>query len=476
MASTEVLNVVPDAAPRLPEPLVEADDAQRNSPPMQMCFLFRDRLDQVRLQEAFGRVVSKNPEIAGRARSTGRSTLEIHFSGPLGCPFYVKPLQPATEEHLERLSSEAVVSRSMGFQQLLVTQVGIESTGITTDDIIDKDGPLCVVTYCPGSRLSMLCMSLCHLVGDAWTYFALLRSWEEEYSGSPSAPLTRRVDLKLSDFVLANTPKIVPTVVSFFRWALMGRLPRSAVSACMSDAQFAAFRAQEAEKVPSGLFVSENDAFLAWVANQLGSKLCAVSVCDRGKGSRPPRSIGNGFCCPFSVSAGGSGRWSPLDIRRVVATRRSDNDGLTFRRCGLVWREEVLVVSNWAKVQHVPCFGSQMCYSVIADAAWYNYALPCTITYKPCLGELVALHTGLESSQAARLEASYKRAGISSTIIPSEEIRSATAALRTPAVRGGSLSVVDESIRLLSAHRLGAAHAAGLFAAGLLAVLLRQLC
>lgn len=465
----EDLNIVPDELPKLPMQLFSCDCAQRNNPSTHMFYVFRDRLDQKRLQEAFTRVVSKNPEIAGRIR-TGPPELEIYFSGPVGCPFRIRPLDADTEDEIEGLTSEEYVRRALAVQELLSRRAGVASVGISNEDIIDREGPLCVVTCCYGARISVLAMSLCHLVGDAFTFFELLRCWEEEYSGIASAPLDRRIDFPVSDFVLANVLKIVPVVLSFFSWVLSGRPPYAAVVVSMTESQLADFKAREAEKVPAGSFISSNDAFVAWLANTFNSKMVVLSADDRGRGMTPKRCSGNAFFCPLSVPDSSTGRWSPLDIRRVVSSRRSDNDKLTWRRSGVIRREDICSISNWTKVQHVPSFGSEVLFCGVGDINWFNYVLPFATLQRARPGEIVAIHSGLQGSQVARLEAAYKEVGVSSlTVLSPEAIHTAEAALRRPVLQRlavangkiGSLRAVKETVVLLSGGHTGIVPLAG---------------
>jgi hypothetical protein len=165
-------------------------------------------IDVTRLQEAFSRVVSGfYPLLGGRLGKPEAGSTQGHpwqsrkvgvvLSGEdtLGVPFEVRKFPEGMDEDdtLEKLVNGDVCSfeRLIGENGLGLTGVGASSKkiakftkdGHAVSDFHDPTNALCRVVVIKGAKLFLVFLSMAHLLGDAGTYFRVLRRWEKEYRG-----------------------------------------------------------------------------------------------------------------------------------------------------------------------------------------------------------------------------------------------------------------------------------------------------
>jgi len=190
--AVEVLE--PDHVPQLPVRLSEHDFSFRHTT---VCHCLRGVPDADLLREALQRVLTKNPVVAGRLRPSfgAESTwqpegLEISFDGPLGVHFQVRPMSAELEAEVESLTGERCAQEFLHVHTELAEALGVGRVAFALD-LIGRDRPLCVATYTPGKRVSVVALSLSRLFGEAAALNDLLRRWDEEFAAPNStAPLS----------------------------------------------------------------------------------------------------------------------------------------------------------------------------------------------------------------------------------------------------------------------------------------------
>jgi hypothetical protein len=113
----------------------------------------------------------------------------------LDIPFEVRKFPEGMDEDdtLDKLVNGDVCSfeRLIGEKGLGLTGVGASAKKIAkftkdgqpVSDFIDPTNALCRVVVIEGAKISLVFLSMAHLLGDAGTYFRVLRRWEEEYRG-----------------------------------------------------------------------------------------------------------------------------------------------------------------------------------------------------------------------------------------------------------------------------------------------------
>ncbi|OLP97241.1 hypothetical protein AK812_SmicGene20425 [Symbiodinium microadriaticum] len=162
-----------------------------------VCHCLRGVPDADLLREALQRVLTKNPVVAGRLRPSfgAESTwqpegLEISFDGPLGVHFQVRPMSAELEAEVESLTGERCAQEFLHVHTELAEALGVGRVAFALD-LIGRDRPLCVATYTPGKRVSVVALSLSRLFGEAAALNDLLRRWDEEFAAPNStAPLS----------------------------------------------------------------------------------------------------------------------------------------------------------------------------------------------------------------------------------------------------------------------------------------------
>lgn len=202
--------IKPDRVPSAPVRLAEQNYSFRH---LTLCHCVRGVPDLDRLREALQRAVTKNPVVAGRLRPFWlKSTayrpdgLEIAFDSSLGCHFQVRAMPPDIEDEVEMLDAERYARQFLRIHSELAEELGIDNVGFGLN-LVGKDLPMCIATFCPGTRVSVIALSISRMLGEAATLNGFLRCWDEEYAspgssiplpggGGQGAASTREVLLK----------------------------------------------------------------------------------------------------------------------------------------------------------------------------------------------------------------------------------------------------------------------------------------
>lgn len=185
--------IKPDGVPPAPVRLSEQDYSFRH---LTLCHCIRGVPDVDRLRQALQHAVTKNPVVAGRLRpfwlkSTAYKPdgLEIAFDSSLGCHFQVRGMPPDIEDEVEMLDAERYARQFLRIHSELAEELGIENVGFGLN-LVGKDLPLCIATFCPGTRVSVISLSFSRMLGEAAALNGFLRCWDEEYaSPGSSTPL-----------------------------------------------------------------------------------------------------------------------------------------------------------------------------------------------------------------------------------------------------------------------------------------------
>eukprot|EP00441_Pelagodinium_beii_P022559 CAMPEP_0197658128 /NCGR_PEP_ID=MMETSP1338-20131121/45046_1 /TAXON_ID=43686 ORGANISM="Pelagodinium beii, Strain RCC1491" /NCGR_SAMPLE_ID=MMETSP1338 /ASSEMBLY_ACC=CAM_ASM_000754 /LENGTH=550 /DNA_ID=CAMNT_0043234649 /DNA_START=42 /DNA_END=1694 /DNA_ORIENTATION=+ len=182
--------IQPDRVPQQAIRLYEQDCSFRH---ITVCHCVRGVPDADQLQKALQRAITKNPAVAGRLRpfwlrSQGLRPdgLEIAFDGPVGCKYQVQPMVPELEDEIDRLDAERYARRFLHVHSALADELGIDHVRFALD-LIGKDRPLCIATFCPGKRVSVIALSISRVLGEASAINGLLRCWDEEYACANSS-------------------------------------------------------------------------------------------------------------------------------------------------------------------------------------------------------------------------------------------------------------------------------------------------
>ncbi|CAK9072316.1 Uncharacterized protein SCF082_LOCUS35589 [Durusdinium trenchii] len=136
---------------------------------------------------ALQRVLNKNPVLAGRLRPTWPTGgprpegLEIGFEGPVGLHFQVRPLSADMEHQVERLDAEGdeYARQFLQIHTEFADSLGVARVGYGLN-LLGKDRPLCMASYCPGAQVSVVALSVSRILGDSAVQ-ALFRAWDEEF-------------------------------------------------------------------------------------------------------------------------------------------------------------------------------------------------------------------------------------------------------------------------------------------------------
>eukprot|EP00435_Cladocopium_sp_Y103_P053888 s3_g17.t1 len=176
---------------KLPTQSVRLDQPNCSFRHMTVCHCLATVPDTDQLQEALQRVLNKNPILAGRLRPTLSSQgaarpdgLEIAFDGPVGIHFQVRPLSADMEHQVERLDAERYARQFLHIHTEFAESLGVARVGYGLN-LLGRDRPLCMASYCPGAQVSVLALSVSRILGD-FALQTLFRSWDEEFQDPSS--------------------------------------------------------------------------------------------------------------------------------------------------------------------------------------------------------------------------------------------------------------------------------------------------
>eukprot|EP00930_Biecheleria_cincta_P088475 TRINITY_DN77718_c0_g1_i1.p1 TRINITY_DN77718_c0_g1~~TRINITY_DN77718_c0_g1_i1.p1 ORF type:complete len:540 (+),score=72.35 TRINITY_DN77718_c0_g1_i1:173-1792(+) len=375
--------IKPDRVPPAPVRLSEQEYSFRH---LTLCHCVRGVPDVDQLRQALQRAVTKNPVVAGRLRPFwSKSTaykpdgLEIAFDSSLGCHFQVRAMPPDIEDEVEMLDAERYARQFLRVHSELAEELGIDNVGFGLN-LVGKDLPMCIATFCPGTRVSVIALSISRMLGESAALNGFLRCWDEEYAspgsssplpggGGESAASSRDVVLKtllkpvvalheaaenLRQWVYQTTILSVggccatrgETASVFGQASLLGPTnPRGgtsqerghddhddapedrefyAVAARIREETMASIRLASMASAPvgtagsSGNAVLASDALCAWLGNVLRAE--QLLVANRDAGVEPTGCFfgqGSKTCVAYSPP-GGPGRCHAFGIRRAI--------------------------------------------------------------------------------------------------------------------------------------------------------------
>eukprot|EP00419_Tripos_fusus_P065724 CAMPEP_0172910584 /NCGR_PEP_ID=MMETSP1075-20121228/184901_1 /TAXON_ID=2916 /ORGANISM="Ceratium fusus, Strain PA161109" /LENGTH=112 /DNA_ID=CAMNT_0013768747 /DNA_START=20 /DNA_END=355 /DNA_ORIENTATION=- len=108
-------------------------------------------------------------------------------------------------------------------------------------------------------------MSLSHVLGDGWSYSALLRCWEEEFNDPDSS--TPLMPLDYSRHALQDLPYNPPNYTDLQLDPMVSHMVVSRVPI----ASVATLQMKAHENLPRKRAISKNIALMAWMARLLGA-------------------------------------------------------------------------------------------------------------------------------------------------------------------------------------------------------------
>jgi len=439
---------------------------------MTVCHCLATVPDTEQLREALQRVLNKNPVLAGRLRPTwppgqGGSSrpegLEIAFEGPVGIHFQVRPLTADLEHQVERLDGERYARQFLHIHTEFAESLGIARVGYGLN-LLGRDRPLCMASYCPGAQVSVLALSVSRVLGD-FALQTLFRSWDEEFqdpvscasnsSGSKEvARLFYRPILALQAIHKALDGVrqwLYETTISQFAACcatrgdsggrhLMADTSLKETEKAQADADcdsapedrefyaiavrvreetLSSIRAAAAASAPAGgigitsVFIS--DALYAWLGNVL--RLPQFLIADR---PREIVEVGLGFQDRLQsyVPASGPGRCHALEIRRVInASREMQGFGGFGRQEAPGRRWSILDFSE--ALEAVPKFGTS-CSSFSFELHDLWRRSPRHVLARCSEREYLAFHCVCRRDQVLALQRGWRSLGEHAISVASE--------------------------------------------------------
>mmetsp|Transcript_70244 Transcript_70244/g.227434 ORF Transcript_70244/g.227434 Transcript_70244/m.227434 type:complete len:563 (+) Transcript_70244:79-1767(+) len=433
--------IVPHATPKEPVQINELDLAMMHFPGVTAHNFYHSTLDTRRVKDAFARVLTNNPVLAGRLRSKRRDAsgqpveVEVHFDGVVGVPFHAKEMDPLLEFELQGFRSDrSVAGHPMEWEQM-VEKLGIRNAGTGASQIdAEQDRPLCAVTYVAGKSTSALTLSVSHLLGDGSTYFQLLKAWDQEVAapGSTQPMLGRHAVLEVDrEFKSRCTQWEQDALKAFYPERYKdGYLSRNLleyhmVSTSLSDSVLKAIKAEQQEMIGDGVIFSTQDSLIAWLGGTLRAKWFAFTVDLRGRSEAlPVNTLGNAFQTWYGVPEAGPLKFSALDVRRAIDARGADIRP-ALEHALSTGLEDSIDVNSWLKLQYLPTFGADAWKQVRAlgrGSMPFLFRMNYHVMYQIERGENIMFSFGLLREQAERLAERWRSLGATSTVTSGTEL------------------------------------------------------
>lgn len=407
--------VAPRALPPQPTDLTQFDQTLSTAPAVTMTFIYQETVDGRRLREAFAQVISNNPDFAGRLRS--KPAQQIHFDGPVGCPFEEVALAVDEADRLVAYSPRTIaedVSQHLDLFQRLDCSVG---RGIT---LLDTSDPICAARLAKGTTsigegVTVVSLSIAHMVGDAFTLFALLKAWDAEYSAPNSTrPMGNpRVNVPQSNMTCC----CALASMKWFAGLIKGQnaaKKRQALDpglvATVPKARLAALKVpQDTTLLDTNVHISTNDAVVAWLAQTLGAKLVMVQKNMRGSDGIPKEVLGNVVDGVTFGATGGA--WSSMGVRKQVL-KPSGPRNVNCCTVGCFEKSKWIVTTTWGKIQHTPMFGTRgPRLSVPSVDQWIKYMMTTTVLVDANDDTTLLIQSGLSPHQLGRLKKALEDLG-----------------------------------------------------------------
>ncbi|CAK9073837.1 Uncharacterized protein SCF082_LOCUS36065 [Durusdinium trenchii] len=410
------------------------------------------------LREALQRVLNKNPVLAGRLRPTWPTGgprpegLEIGFEGPVGLHFQVRPLSADMEHQVERLDAERYARQFLQIHTEFADSLGVARVGYGLN-LLGKDRPLCMASYCPGAQVSVVALSVSRILGDSAVQ-ALFRAWDEEFQEpdlSAKSVSSREVTRLLYRPILVLQAIqeawdgvrqwLYQTTISQFAGCcttrgnsssgcLMAETSLKETGKAQADADcdsapedrefyaiavrvreetLSSIRAAAAASAPGGgvglSSVLTSDALYAWLGNVL--RLPQFLVADRR--AAVDLSLGQDRLQSYVPSA--PGRCHALDIRRAINAQAAQGQDQSTRRWSILDFSEVL--------ETVPRFGTN-CSSCSFELHDLWQRSPRHVVARCSEREYIAFHCVCRRDQVLALQRGWRSLGEHALSVASE--------------------------------------------------------
>jgi len=402
-------NILPRSAPEKAITLPEHHYVYGKVRPVTLTWFYRSCLDLGRLRRSFESVVSQYPVLAGRAHS--QPALQIRFEGNIGCPFVAKDLPQSVETELSQLTDDDW-SNQLNLVSTVFGQLGFQ---VVADykQYVDQDLPLCIVSYAAGQDMSILTLSVAHLLTDGESYFQLVEAWDTEYAkAASSTPLPSQGPEADAEFVDYRLP-LIPNLLQCFGEGLAER--RHMVTALLPQAAISDLKKRATESAPAGTQVSGHCSFQAWASNNLKLKV-AWTICNvRGKkrGAEGAKhkgaasgSMGNGWVLVGQAADEADVGWQAHEIGEAL--RIGDTQWKEMSDLGAPAPDEVGYFNNWGRLEYSPTFCSEVFFRCKIGPSDLQTDLTTMILYCWLSPQLSGngscfMATGLTSAQASAL-------------------------------------------------------------------------
>jgi hypothetical protein len=319
------------------------------------------------------------------------------------------------------MDSKAIAQRPLAWEEM-VENLGIANTGPGPEQI-DKDRTLCCATYLQGERMSIVSLSVSHLLGDGATKMMTLAAWDKEVqepgastslSGREAVEATDAFVKKgYSDYEQAAMKAFYPKLYDSYA-QLRKTTDFNMVVVRIQEATLQSIKKAELQKLEKGTIVSAQDALIAWLGNVLGSSWFSFTVDLRGrmKGLELDTK-GNAFMTWYGTPSAGAGNFTALDVRKCISSKGADCEP-ALTEALLSGLNDGIDVNSWVKLQHRPQFGGQFWKQVRAigfGSLPFLFRINYHVVYQPEKGEYIMFHFGLPDNKAEDLVSAWKALG-----------------------------------------------------------------
>eukprot|EP00928_Gymnodinium_smaydae_P077162 TRINITY_DN60364_c0_g1_i1.p1 TRINITY_DN60364_c0_g1~~TRINITY_DN60364_c0_g1_i1.p1 ORF type:complete len:156 (+),score=13.56 TRINITY_DN60364_c0_g1_i1:39-470(+) len=109
------------------------------------------------------------------------------------------------------------------------------------------------------------------------------------------------------------------------------------------------------------------------------------------------------------------GRAHAMHFRKQIVKPRMHMSGISCFTMGFLKSTDVLVSTTWAKIQHLPTFGTTAYKMFVLDFGWYMYPFPVACIYQMEDGGFYSIISGLNVEQAECLIKDHESFGSEAT-------------------------------------------------------------
>ena len=430
------MQVPAELRPNSNTPITNFDHNQMAWSSVTTCTVMKGRANAKRILEAFRNVVHKNPLLAGRLVDVGEDgelRVEITLSdATLGCCFEEVELSSEHEATAQRVTADAhaVVAHAVELKDLFrALQLPEPGSGF---DQLQKNLPLAFCTVYQGQELSLLCLSVSHIIGDGFTYYELLKALDNEYSKPGSSkPLQGRdtVDAGIASIMSTYTAEEKHAQSEFFPRMYMENIKNRDLAKChevrlmLPVHVLEAMKAAVTQKHPQQI-ISKQDVLSSWIASQVGAEFVSYVVNIRGRSPVvAPRSMSNAEMIWYAKASGSKddgddveGPFKAADMRASIKTCGAHTQ-FTLAAGSKCAKHPAAVIgtNSWIKVQHLPRFGGQAGIHVPVYT-WESlpvvFRTVSNLLYAVNETDYVLHQWGLDCAQADKLEKAWRSLGV----------------------------------------------------------------